>query len=152
MAQLLESLWISNWETVTPQWLGIRVYHLLILYRHSQSCHAEACITRSHPPVVRPVNRGKGAYQDSNKLTQIQFINISVAKVVADANTTSLGPKRMDQMIEARKGNVTITNDDATFWSKYHYYTQKLVSMLEMLSITVIILTALLLLQPHPHW
>ena len=59
--------------------------------------------------MVKSVNRGKGTYQDSNKLPQIQFINISTAKVVADAKTTSLGPKRMDQMIQTRKDNVTIT-------------------------------------------
>ena len=58
--------------------------------------------------------RGKSAYQDRDKPAHVRFSNISAAKAVADAMSTSLGPKGMDKMIQDGKGDVTITNDGAT--------------------------------------
>ncbi|KAB0366013.1 hypothetical protein FD754_010169, partial [Muntiacus muntjak] len=72
---------------------------------------------RTRPPagaVGAAGDRGKSAYQDRDKPAHIDFSNISAAKVVADAISTSLGPKGMDKMIQDGKGDVTITNDGAT--------------------------------------
>ncbi|KAB0385157.1 hypothetical protein FD755_000113, partial [Muntiacus reevesi] len=72
---------------------------------------------RTRPPagaVGAAGGRGKSTYQDRDKPAHIHFSNISAAKVVADAISTSLGPKGMDKMIQDGKGDVTITNDGAT--------------------------------------
>ena len=53
-------------------------------------------------------------YKDKDKPTQIRYSNITAAKAIADAVRTSLGPRGMDKMIQAGKGDVTITNDGAT--------------------------------------
>jgi thermosome len=47
-----------------------------------------------------------------------QSINIMIAKAVADAVKTTLGPKGMDKMIVDELGDVTISNDGATILSE----------------------------------
>jgi len=47
-----------------------------------------------------------------------QSINILIAKAVADAVKTTLGPKGMDKMIVDDLGDVTISNDGATILSE----------------------------------
>ena len=42
---------------------------------------------------------------------------------VADAIRTSLGPRGMDKMIQAEKGEVLITNDGATILSQLQVYS-----------------------------
>ena len=72
---------------------------------------------RTGPPagaVGAAGGHGKSAYQDRDKPVHIRFSNISAAKAVADAMSTSLRPKGMDKMIQDGKGDVTITNDGAT--------------------------------------
>lgn len=56
----------------------------------------------------------RGQFQDKDKPSQIRNSNFTAAKAVADAIRTSLGPKGMDKMIQAKNGDVTITNDGAT--------------------------------------
>jgi len=43
-----------------------------------------------------------------------QRMNITAAKMVADAVRTTLGPKGMDKMLVDDLGDITITNDGAT--------------------------------------
>src|SRR3990170_6582511 len=43
-----------------------------------------------------------------------QRINILIAKAVANAVKTTLGPKGMDKMLVDELGDITITNDGAT--------------------------------------
>ena len=60
-------------------------------------------------------NKGKEqAFHGKEKPTDVRNSNIIAAKAVADAIRTSLGPRGMDKMIQASKGEVTITNDGAT--------------------------------------
>lgn len=49
-----------------------------------------------------------------SKEGDVRMSNIVAAKAVADAIRTSLGPRGMDKMIQAEKGEVLITNDGAT--------------------------------------
>ncbi|KAK2150439.1 hypothetical protein LSH36_405g02008 [Paralvinella palmiformis] len=60
------------------------------------------------------IKASKSEFQDKDKPTQIRYSNITAAKAVADAIRTSLGPRGMDKMIQADRGDVTITNDGAT--------------------------------------
>lgn len=52
--------------------------------------------------------------RDESKTADVRMSNIIAAKAVADAIRTSLGPRGMDKMIQAEKGDVLITNDGAT--------------------------------------
>jgi len=45
---------------------------------------------------------------------EAQLNNIRVAKIIAEAMKTSLGPRGMDKMLVDRLGNVIVTNDGAT--------------------------------------
>lgn len=56
----------------------------------------------------------QSVFKDKSKPDDIRKSNITAAKAVADAIRTSLGPRGMDKMIQASKGDVTITNDGAT--------------------------------------
>ncbi|CBK23702.2 uncharacterized protein [Blastocystis hominis] len=58
-------------------------------------------------------NKGELLEGDS-KSKDVRMSNILAAKAVADAVRTSLGPRGMDKMIQAEKGEVLITNDGAT--------------------------------------
>lgn len=49
-----------------------------------------------------------------------QRINIMVAKAVANAVRTTLGPKGMDKMLVDELGDITITNDGATILEEMH--------------------------------
>jgi len=56
-------------------------------------------------------------FQEREKERDVRTSNIIAAKSVADAIRTSLGPRGMDKMIQAGKGEVIITNDGATILS-----------------------------------
>lgn len=56
-------------------------------------------------------------FQEREKERDVRMSNIIAAKAVADAIRTSLGPRGMDKMIQAEKGEVIITNDGATIMS-----------------------------------
>lgn len=58
--------------------------------------------------------QSKTEFKDKSKPDAIRASNVTAAKAVADAIRTSLGPRGMDKMIQASKGDVTITNDGAT--------------------------------------
>src|SRR5215203_1255121 len=49
------------------------------------------------------------------KGNQAQRNNITAAKTIAEIVRTSLGPRGMDKMLVNNLGDVTITNDGATF-------------------------------------
>ena len=64
-------------------------------------------------PVDNSKAKGETLGADS-KEGDVRMSNIVAAKAVADAIRTSLGPRGMDKMIQAEKGEVLITNDGAT--------------------------------------
>src|SRR3990167_6106108 len=55
---------------------------------------------------------GEGAKRTRGR--DAQRINILIAKAVANAVRSTLGPKGMDKMIVDELGDITITNDGAT--------------------------------------
>ena len=60
-------------------------------------------------PTKLASSQGKNTREDK-KPAQICFSNIFMAKAVADAIRSRLGPKGVDKMIQDGRGDVTITN------------------------------------------
>ena len=58
------------------------------------------------------------SYVDNKRKEDIRHANIVVARSVASAVRTSLGPKGMDKMISTSSDEVIITNDGATILNK----------------------------------
>eukprot|EP00069_Balaena_mysticetus_P009854 bmy_20429T0 len=79
--------------------------------RHCRFLVALLCAQLSgrQDPTKLASSQGKNTREDK-KPAQICFSNIFMAKAVADAIRSRLGPKGMDKMIQDGRGDVTITN------------------------------------------
>ncbi|XP_022717862.1 T-complex protein 1 subunit delta-like [Durio zibethinus] len=106
---------------------------------------------------AQPCSSKTESYVGNKHQGDISQVNINVARAVADAAQTSLGPKGMEKIISIANGEVIITNDGATILNKMEVL-QPATKMLGDLSksqdaaagdgaTTVVVIAAALLMQ-----